>query len=97
MVCLGCFAGCFIKHIGYWLGARVTRTAGAAVNATGVGLTTCGREKAQPLLSRADQLRRLGDIHRNPPWLIAHDLDQRRGSGLMVDFPLARSQIGRYS
>src|SRR5215467_5942635 len=33
------------------------------------------------------QLRQLGDIGRNPPWLIAHDLDQRRGSVAMVDSP----------
>jgi hypothetical protein len=29
----------------------------------------------------------LGDIRRNPLWLIAHDLDQRRGSGVMLGFP----------
>src|SRR5215469_280572 len=36
---------------------------------------------------RRHQLRQLGDIGRNPPWLIAHDLDQRRGSVAMVDSP----------
>jgi hypothetical protein len=43
---------CWLFHKTHWVlagragsGARVTRIAGAAVNATGVGLTICGREK----------------------------------------------------
>jgi uncharacterized protein with GYD domain len=38
------------------------------------------------------QLRQLGDILRDPPWLTAHDLDQRRGSGGHGGISLSLSQ-----
>jgi len=35
-----------------------------------------------------------GDIRRDSPWLIAHDLDQRRESGIMVDSLSAVAKSG---
>jgi hypothetical protein len=38
-------------------------------------------------LWRFQWLRQLGDVDGDPLWLIAHDLDQRPGLAVMVDFP----------
>jgi hypothetical protein len=45
MVCHGRFAGFCIKHIGCSPGAPVMHNVGAAVNATGAGLRTCGHDR----------------------------------------------------